>query len=251
MRVYDQNLDLDYTATRRFFEQRGEKLAQVGSLGAVLYQDRQPELARRRSAHELECIAPKLKAGRPTQNILDLGCGTGRWTAALADVAQHYVGLDFCEEFLNEARRATPQLAASQSVRYEHADLSQGLPTSVQPMAFDSIIVAGVLLYLNDADAHTLLQQMAERLNPQGLLYIREPLGVTQRLTLKAHYSDDLNAEYSSVYRSLDEFRVMLDAAAQRHGLTLCETDGLYPPELDNRSDTRQHYFLLEKKSAS
>lgn len=250
MRVYDQNLDLDYAATRRFFEQRGEKIAQVGSLGAVLYQDRQPDLARRRSAHELDRIAPKLKAGRPAQSILDLGCGTGRWTAALADVTRHYVGLDFCEEFLNEARRAAPLLETGQTLRYEHADLSQGLPASVQTMAFDSIIVAGVLLYLNDADARTLLQQIAARLNPQGLLYIREPLGVAQRLTLKAHYSDDLHAEYSSVYRSLDEFRVMLDDAAHGHGLSLCETDGLYPPELDNRSDTRQHYFLLQKSAS-
>jgi SAM-dependent methyltransferase len=231
MRVYDQTIDLDYNATRRFFEQRGEKMAQVGSLGAVLYQDRQPDLARQRSG----------------QHILDLGCGTGRWTAALADIASHYVGLDFCEEFLNEARRAAPATAAGQTVRYEHADLSQGLPDSVRAMSFDSVIVAGVLLYLNDADALSLLQQIAVRMNPDGLLYIREPLGLASRLTLKEHFSDDLNAEYSSVYRSLAEFRQMLDDVAQRHGLSLSDSDGLYPPELDNRSDTRQYYFLLSK----
>lgn len=58
MRVYDETIDLDYTATRRFFEQRGEKISTVGALGAVLYQDRQPDLARRRSDHEIRTIAP-------------------------------------------------------------------------------------------------------------------------------------------------------------------------------------------------
>jgi SAM-dependent methyltransferase len=249
MRVYDETIDLDYTATRRFFEQRGEKISTVGALGAVLYQDRQPDLARRRSDHEIRTIAPRLRAAGSLQNILDLGCGTGRWTAAMADFTQQYIGLDFCEDFLNEASRAAASLPAPARFRYEHADLSQGLPDSVSHTQFHTVIVAGVLLYLNDADASALLVQIADRMAPGALLYIREPLGLSNRLTLKEHFSTDLDASYSSVYRAISEFETMLNDTTQRHGLVRQESGPLYPAELDNRTDTRQFYFLLRKTS--
>jgi len=73
MRVYDELVELDYTATQRFFEQRGERLAEVGPLSAVLYQDHQPDLAQRRSAHEIELIAPHLRTDGHPRRILDLG----------------------------------------------------------------------------------------------------------------------------------------------------------------------------------
>lgn len=249
MRVYDQNIELDYNATRRFFAQRGEKLSTVGPLSAVLYQDQQPDLARQRSAHEISKMAPRLAPSGRSLNILDLGCGTGRWTHALAEVTQSYVGLDFCQEFLNEATRASAALPSPARFRFEHADLSKGLPTSLKDTLFDAVIVAGVLLYLNDADTVALLGQIAQRMAPGACLYLREPLGVTHRLTLKEHFSTDLNAEYSSVYRALPEFTEVLEHIARENGLQVDESDALYPPELDNRTDTRQFYFLLTKSA--
>ena len=250
MRVYDELVELDYTATQRFFEQRGERLAEVGPLSAVLYQDHQPDLAQRRSAHEIELIAPKLRTdGRP-RRILDLGCGTGRWTAAMADVVDDYLGLDFCEDFLTEARRAAQAFDLGDRIRYAHADLFKGLPKDLADESFDTVIVAGVLLYLNDVDAARLLLDIARVLAPKGVIYIREPLGVTQRLTLKEHFSNDLATTYSSVYRSLAEFKQLLQAVSAPHRLSLQASDALYPSDLDNRAETRQFYFLLTKSES-
>ena len=88
---------------------------------------------------------------------------------------------------------------------------------------------------------------IARVLAPKGVIYIREPLGVTQRLTLKEHFSNDLATTYSSVYRSLAEFRQLLKAVSDAQQLTLQTSDALYPSDLDNRSETRQFYFLLTK----
>ena len=247
MRVYSEHVELDYNATARFFAERGRRLEEVGPLCAVLYQDQKPELAEQRSAHEIATITPRLVDGRVPIAVLDVGCGTGRWAMTLADDVRSYTGLDFCPEFLDEARSATNALARPERFSFVHADLSKGLPDAVAPGSFDTVIMAGVLLYLNDDDALRVLRQLGERLAPGGRMYLREPLGLQTRLTLESHFSQDLGAEYSSVYRGCDEFAALLATAADRTGLTLRHSGELYPGGLENRAETRQFCFILDK----
>ena len=247
MRVYNEHVELDYSATARFFAERGRRIEEVGPLCAVLYQDQKPELAEQRSAHEIATITPRLVSGRGPVRVLDVGCGTGRWAMTLADDAETYLGLDFCPEFLDEARSATGALAKPGRFSFAHADLSKGLPDAVAPGSFDTVVMAGVLLYLNDDDALRVLRQLGERLAPGGRIYLREPLGLTARLTLESHFSQDLGAEYSSVYRGCDEFGALLQSAAERTGLTLRHSGELYPSDLENRAETRQFCFILDK----
>ena len=247
MRVYSEHVELDYSATARFFAERGRRLEEVGPLCAVLYQDQKPELAEQRSAHEIATITPRLVDGRGPLAVLDVGCGTGRWAMTLADDMRRYTGLDFCPEFLDEARSATNALARPERFSFVHADLSKGLPDAVAPGSFDTVIMAGVLLYLNDDDALRVLRQLGERLAAGGRMYLREPLGLQTRLTLESHFSQDLGAEYSSVYRGCDEFAALLRTAADRTGLTLGHGGELYPGGLENRAETRQFCFILDK----
>jgi SAM-dependent methyltransferase len=247
MRVYNDPIEIDYGATARFFVDRGRRLEEVGALCAVLYQDQKPELAEQRSAHEIATITPHLVHGRGALSVLDVGCGTGRWARTLDDHVQAYMGLDFCPEFLDEGRATTGELARPARFSFLHADLSKGLPDAVAPGTFDTVIMAGVLLYLNDGDALRVLCQLGERLAAGGRMYLREPLGLQARLTLESHFSQDLGAEYSSVYRSSDEFAALLGSAAERTGLTLRHSGELYPGTLENRAETRQFCFILDK----
>lgn len=247
MRIYDTPVALDYQSTEKFFATRGQRIAEVGALSAVLYQDQNPELAARRSAHEIGLITPKLTPTNRRVSVLDLGCGTGRWAQALSDSACRYVGLDFCEDFLKVARTTCEPLDDPSRFEFHKANLAQALPKLDGDAQFDAVIMAGVLLYLNDDDAERLLDEACAALAKGGVLYLREPLGIEQRLSLCDHYSAELKAEYSSLYRSKAEFEVMVQAATQAHGLKLTEAAALYPQELDNRSDTRQFYYLLER----
>lgn len=248
MRTYQTTVEIDYRETARFFQGRGRRIKEVGPLSAVLYQDRRPDLAARRSAHELARIAPLLTLGRSGLSVLDVGCGTGRWAAALDHALGAYRGLDFCADFLEQARAAVQTLPGPGRFQFECADLAQGLPDLGADDSFDIVVMAGVLLYLNDNDAHRLLRQIGKRLRPGGTIYLREPLGVEQRLTLCSHYSDELASEYSSIYRSRAEFESMLEDCARATGLEFRESGSLYPTELDNRSDTRQFFYLLDRR---
>ena len=76
-------------------------------------------------------------------------------------------------------------------------------------------------------------------------LYIREPVAIDERLTLDRFYSEELGSDYSAVYRSIPEFQQMFDAYLMSAGFSVKHADWLYSPELSNRVETAQHYWVL------
>jgi trans-aconitate methyltransferase len=71
---------------------------------AGLYNERHAYVWRH-GASLVELLAP-----RPGERILDLGCGTGHLTAAIANTGVPVVGLDQSQEMLAQARSSYPQL---------------------------------------------------------------------------------------------------------------------------------------------
>lgn len=72
---------------------------------AGLYDDRHA-FVWKHGAALLELLAPQ-----PGETVLDLGCGTGHLTAAVASAGARVVGLDQSEEMLVQARAAYPALS--------------------------------------------------------------------------------------------------------------------------------------------
>jgi trans-aconitate methyltransferase len=76
---------------------------------ASLYDDKHA-FVWRHGASLVELLAP-----RPGERVLDLGCGTGHLTAAIAETGAAVVGLDHSTEMLAQARAAYPQLTFTQA----------------------------------------------------------------------------------------------------------------------------------------
>src|SRR5436190_18459317 len=74
------------------------------SWDAGLYEDKHA-FVWKQGASLVELLAPK-----PGERILDLGCGTGHLTAAIAEAGASVVGLDQSPEMLEQARSAYPNL---------------------------------------------------------------------------------------------------------------------------------------------
>jgi SAM-dependent methyltransferase len=245
-RLKGSDASIDISATQRFFQERGNKIGSVGALGAVLYQDQNPELAQQRHAAELARVKALL-APESHGRVLDIGCGTGRWGVALADTLSGYLGLDFCEDFLEAGRKSVAALEKPGRFNWKQWDVSSGTLPPECAGAFDLQIVAGVFIYLNDDHVRGLMQAMAQAAAPLAKIYIREPLGVTERLTLDKEFSQDLNTQYSAIYRSIEEFEALLDAIFTPQGFALRERADLYPEAMNNRADTRQRFYLLTR----
>ena len=94
------------------------------------------------------------------RDVLDLGCGTGRHTAWLAESGARVTAVDFSEEMLERARRKV----SPRDVRFIVHDLHEPLPLG--DASFDAVVSGLVLEHLRDlerffGEAHRVLR-------PQG-----------------------------------------------------------------------------------
>lgn len=93
--------------------------------------------------------------------VLDAGCGTGVYTAFLADRGAEVVGVDVSEEMLSHAREAVGDRA-----EFRRADLGEPLP--FEDGAFDGVVSALALGYVEDWDA--VFAEFARVLRPGGFV---------------------------------------------------------------------------------
>lgn len=111
---------------------------------------------------------------RPAANVLDLGCGNGRFLAYLAGQGWRgqYVGLDGSAGLLAEARSMADSLTGV-AARYEQADLL--LPDWVASAGdpAEAVVCLAVLHHIPTAASRSmLLAQAAAQLAPRGRLIV-------------------------------------------------------------------------------
>lgn len=238
---------IDKKAVGEFFDRRAEKIASVGPLHAVIYQDKNGELAKSRDIAEKAKLLPLLRLDG-SQRVLDVGCGTGRWANELVAISAWYHGIDTCGGLVDYARQRFSavdccRFTVSAADNFSLEDLGESLP-------FDRVLCAGVLMYLNDAEVHHALRCIVAALAPGGLLMLREPLGLGRRLTICEHYSEEMDQDYSAVYRTREELEILISKEMPGPAFHLVGSGNVYDdPRLNNRSDTRQRWLLVERRA--
>ena len=191
-------------AIKRFFNKRAEKANKIGYLKAVIYQENNSNLAELRDVAEKALLLPKLKP-LSTCRVLDIGCGPGRWASILSSEAQYYHGIDFTERFIQFARKA---YAFSKKTRFSNMrSVDVSLKSLGEVLKFDRIVIFGLLIYLNEMDAIKTLRGVAKVAAPMCRILIREPVALGKRLTLKNHFSTEMNQQYNAIYRTENELK--------------------------------------------
>jgi len=104
-----------------------------------------------------------------TSALLELGCGTGRFTHLLGTVVQRAIAIDAAPRMLEQARARTPK---HPHVLWLNADL-RDLPETA---GIDTIVMCHVLRYLDEDERLSLFQTLASRLPVSGLLVIGDLL---------------------------------------------------------------------------
>jgi 2-polyprenyl-3-methyl-5-hydroxy-6-metoxy-1,4-benzoquinol methylase len=244
LRIEKTRVSLNEKAVLDFFEERGRRYDEEKPLVSVLYQDQDPELAVRRDRHEIGTVFPLLPLDRQTR-VLDIGCGIGRWADAIADKVAAYTGVDFSPKLIEIARNR--QRCSSSHFFVGSADEIEK-PEIVETGPFDVVIIAGVLIYLNDERLEACLSSLSRICSPTATIYVREPLAMQDRLTLKDIWSDELQQGYSSIYRTASELDLHFSRTLYPNGFGTADFQELYADQsLNNRSETRQHFTLIKR----
>lgn len=83
------------------------------------------------------------------KRILDVGCGSGRYSVEIARKGAHVVGVDFSEEMLRMARERAREGKVEDRTEFIAADFASWGKTTDQ--RFDASFAMGVLDYIEDA----------------------------------------------------------------------------------------------------
>ena len=118
-------------------------------------------------------IARTLDRLDPRGNVLELACGTGMWTEALAARSEHLLAVDTSPEALAIARTRVPA-----EVRLEVADVLRGNPPWRPAERYDVVAMAFWLSHVPRTQTMPFLDRVGSWLAPRGrLLVVDQPLG--------------------------------------------------------------------------
>jgi SAM-dependent methyltransferase len=193
--------------SRDFWNRVAARDAKSGLAGLL---DGDPELARYRDRAERQVCFEQL-AGRlsATSRVLEVGCGSGRWTIDLAQRYGQVVALDISAGMIEQARE-----------RVLGAGLTN-VQLSVAPMdevelegQFDLIYLGSCLHYMDDAAITRGLERVAPRLAPGGVLLSRDTVSLIGKTF---HRSERYGGDDPAIYRPIAWYQ----DAMRRHGLSL------------------------------
>lgn len=243
-RPEDEQPKIDKFSVLEFFEKRAKKVNTLGPTRAVIYQDKNADLAERRDAAEKALLLPLMKVDNASR-ILDAGCGTGRWAEILIPQCASYFGVDVSPGLI---KVAVERFGDYNNVQFAVCpiDALSKEKTGVD-QAFTHILSFGVFIYLNDDEILDALRGYADLVASGSLIMFREPIALENRLTLLEHFSDDMDQQYSAIYRTEQELLSLIKTV---FGNTFAQVDAddVYPDAtLNNRTETKQKWFLWEK----
>ena len=209
-RIIGRKEDISYNSVEDFFEQRGNSTL-LHKYNYVMYLDEHPEIAIERDKQAKKKIESLLNIGKG-MNILDLGCGVGRWGELFCGKGAFYVGVDGSKQMI---KRAEENLGGYENKKLLVGNLREIDKISREVAAegqvkFDIIFFCGVLMYLNDNDMSEILRMLPQLLKRGGHICFVESLSEEKRLTLKDIFSEDLKQNYSAIYRTADEFNKLV-----------------------------------------
>ncbi|MEQ1602946.1 MAG: class I SAM-dependent methyltransferase [Methylophilaceae bacterium] len=241
-RIKEKNIAIDPHSVASFFHDRAEKFNPQHPLTAVLYQDNNPALAEERDAYEKQVALPLLKlTGK--ESLLDIGCGIGRWAHLLHHKVKYYMGIDFSQGLIAIAKQ---QIRASNVAFFTASAEELGCAEVKLHAPFDRILIAGLLIYLNDDQIMALLNDIRKIVAKDCLIYLREPIALEERLTLNQFWSEELSANYSAIYRTENDLKTLINQTLGDLILTPIKFVPLYKDNaLNNRNETKQFYAML------
>lgn len=219
--------------------------AKRASSGKSLYEiicfSSDPELGALKDEIEKSHVLGLLDLDPDETEVLDLGCGVGRWTSALAPLCKSVKGVDFSPELLALARSEHEDLGHSNVELVEASVLDFD-----DDQDFDLVMLMGVLLHINDSDLERCVSRASAHVRDGGVLLSRESVGVEGRFEVVDEWSEALQSRYSAIYRTANT----LIQAFESHGLGLRYSAPLFPDgaRLNPWPETRQWVFKYERR---
>jgi SAM-dependent methyltransferase len=158
----------------------------------------------------------------PHFEVLDYGCGVGRWTLWFARQVRRVVGVDISPKMAEAARQAAEQAG----IRNVEHDTIDGMPLPFEDGAFDLVNAVWVLRYIIDDDelART-VKELCRVVRPGGNVTFIEMIAGSQP-EFREHEGEFTGP---TVYRRWEQYRALFeDCGMVLKGSTISSVSPLY-----------------------
>ena len=231
-RVYNQIIELNPENVKDFWNQR-TKVKGVNSILLGKQNNEKENIIRNQKEKEL--LLNLLKETSKNSTILDIGCGIGRWAQNLIDKIKYYDGIDYIDDFILDNRKKFKNHA---NIKF-HTMAIENIKQNTLLKKYDNIIATGILMYLNDTSLINALKNM-QSFKPK-YIYIQETICTLEhRLSLNNFYSNELQVNYSAIYRTKEEYESFFKKYLNNYKIK--NNDFL----LINNTETSPMYWFLE-----
>ena len=238
-RIYDEKSNIDINHVNEFWQNKAKN---ESGYSTVLLNVNLPENVNTlRNQKEKEFLFGCLQNKK--YNILDIGCGNGRWADNLKEkYINKYDGIDFVENFINQCNE---KFANTFDIQFYCMSATDLKPELLKKQYY-LIIITGVCMYINDKDLEVLYKNLNNLLSPNGSLYIQESVStIDKRLTLKDFYSEELCCNYNAIYRTVDEYKKMIESNFDN--IKLKNSGYLLTKDIGAREETNAYCYFYER----
>ena len=159
-----------------------------GAIGTLASDREEAEKASSRKIELVRSVLEALYSSSTTGNILDLGCGIGRFAPIFISLGFDYTGVDVSPVAIAQARKSCPE-----------AKFVEGIITEYEPdQKYDLIFVSYVLIHiLRDRDWLHVLDTVKRSLKSDGLFFLMESIPDVRKR--KAIFVTRTKDEYDTV----------------------------------------------------
>ena len=160
--------------------------------------------------------------------VLELGCGTGALAKSLHALCEfeRLVLTEYNQVWVNDLKI---HFSGDRRVEIGHQDLTK--MTDIEPA--DITICYGVFPFLEDP----IVEHLIDKIHGDAL--IKVPCTLKDEDVYINTYSEALDSEYASVYRTPESMHALL-----QRKFRLVTSRPCYPYEIDNKFQTRQNLFV-------
>ena len=248
-RIKNEDISIDTGSIHDFYAKRAiDKVAIDVDAPVVLCADKAPEKIEYWTKYEIENRLPLFKLDNSCK-VLELGFGTGRIAKYLTDTAELYVGIDYVKEFVELAKQRN-DIKKNDHTYFLNASLQEFVNKEVElPIntKFNRFIISGgVLMYINEEMLKDCISKLVAFLDEKCIIYVSEPIALSERLTLNKFYSDNLDSEYSAIYRTISEYNQIFKPLYD-NGFRLTIEEEFFTDDIKNQKETKQWLFILER----
>ncbi len=172
-----------------------------------------------------------LKFLRKTDDILDVGSGTGLIINKLADKVESITAVEKFEGF-------TKFISNASNILVINADII-GFKIRKQ---FDTVLLLGVAQYFSAVDVVEIYRNLFEMTKPGGYLIIRNHCGLEVSKTVNG-FSEELGTEYFAEYRHVELEKRLIQGV----GFSEIEVFDILPDTINVWKDTKHFFFVCKK----